>query len=169
MENLKRRESIESTNILNNLIVEYGDSCLMQEEWSKTFRDYKLKYYVLLVKELIKDGVLTDSRFTKIGAANRVEYKTYTFGVNSVSNGYMGIVYNRIRKVSKEKYLNKKKMKNSRPRTFSIANHGVSITTINQEDRFNKFTDSELVKELRDRGYTVTAEKTEVVETLIKL
>ncbi len=55
-------------------------------------------------------------------------------------------------------------MKKEKPRTFSIANHGVSITSFNNEKELKDFTDSELVTELRDRGYTVTAEKVTVTK-----
>ena len=123
--------------------------------WTKDFRDGGVQYIYKMASELKKLGYLKSLRDLEYG-----------FEMNFFEFSDKPIYYKDLIPIFREIYdYNQKKpsMEKERPRTFSIANHGLSITSLD-ENKLKDFTDAELVSELRDRGYTVTAEKTTVIK-----
>ena len=160
-----RELSIRSANISNEirLMANRKDGIISATytEWDKIITAYKLPYRVETLRRFIDDGVLFKVS-EKRNANNRL-YNLYSFKNTPLHFSYFERIHNDRREKASKNYNNKKDMKKERTRTFSIANHGVSITSLDEKE-LKDFTDSELVTELRDRGYTVTAEKVTVTK-----
>lgn len=135
---------------LNKLRIDANGMSLSCTEWLALFKKYKVPYYVYAGSRFIEQGILKEHDIRK---HNGNIYSSYVLQDKPIHYSVLIPIYDRIRDRRKK-----------RPRTFSIANHGVSIITASQEDRFKDFTDAELVQELRDRGFTVTAEKVTTIK-----
>ena len=156
--------AVRSAEILNEIIKDansdIGAFTATRSEWTKIFSEYKLPYRHITVKRLIDDKLLIKAD-EKRNANNRM-YDLYSFDIKSIGYTYLMSIHDKQREKGIKNH-NKNKMKKEKPRTFSIANHGVSITSLD-ENKLKDFTDSDLVTELRKRGYEVTAEKITVIK-----
>ncbi len=161
-----RELSIRSANISNEIRImsnrKDGVISATYTEWDKIITAYNLPYRIETLSNFIDDGVLFKVS-EKRNANNRL-YNLYSFKNTPLHFAYFEKIHSNRRQKARKNYNNKNDMKKEKPRTFSIANHGVSITSFNNEKELKDFTDSELVTELRDRGYIVTAEKVTVTK-----
>ena len=159
---MDKRESYAYEKALDNAIAinkvwhDNGGRVERISNWTVILRDYGVQYIYKMAAELRRMGF-----FKKCLNPDSGE-ETMLFEVRSTPVSYKDLL-----PIFREIYDNnqikpKEKMK-ERPRTFSIANHGVSI--LDEVNEIDKFTDKELVLELRKRGFDVKAEK--VVKTIL--
>lgn len=172
--------ALRGSENLNKLRIDANGMSSFFTEWVALMKEYKVPYYTHIVTELIEEGVLKRDG-SKIHSGNT--YSSYVFQDKPIHYTTLIPLYDKARKRGlkrKNKANDKAKafkanvtkhrsvsdtIRDSivKPKTFSIANHGVSITSLD-ENKLKDFTDAELVSELRDRGYTVTAEKVTVIK-----
>ena len=134
---------------ISNHIVD-GNESFTKEQLRESAKSLGLAYSRNVPLVLESYGVMVKS-------GNIGRFDAYEFTLKPITYK----VFEELRDWS-NKYKPKEKMK-ERPRTFSIANHGVSI--LDEVNEIDKFTDKELVLELRKRGFDVKAEK--VVKTIL--
>ena len=135
---------------LNRLRVDGRGVKITKAKWIEYFKAYKVPYYMVSINKLIERNVMKSSGNVEVNTNQRVN--VYSFSDSDIHFSTLIEIYEEIR---------------NKGRADSITYKEVAPIC---EVKYQKhYSDKELVQELRERGYTVTAEKTEVVETLIKL
>ena len=145
---------------LNKLRIDANGVSSFFSEWVALFKEYKVPYYTSIFSSFVEQGILKE-----YGVKNHRGnmYSSYVIQDKPIHYSVLIPIYEKARNRGRVIKSNVSKRAEKRARTFSIANHGVSITSLD-ENKLKDFTDAELVSALRDRGYTVTAEKTTVIK-----
>ena len=158
-ENYAKEKALLNAEKINSVRKNHEGSVDLISNWTSLFRDAGVQYIYKMASELRKLGYLKNAVDSEYG----YELSFFEFTDKPIYYKDLIPIFREIYDYNQKKSPNAKS-KSERPKTFSIANHGVSIFSASQEDRFKDFTDAELVQELRDRGFTVTAEKVTTIK-----
>ena len=136
--------------------------------WSSTYielvsllKEYKVPYYTRTVSKLIEQGWLKGhSHGNGVGNTGL----SYVFKDEPIHYSVLIPIYEEIRDRARVHRENGEKRTEERAKAFKATYNHFPVERINQANKFEEFTDTDLVTELRKRGYEVTAEKTTVIK-----
>ena len=154
--------AVRSAEILNEIIKSANSDIdrltATRSEWTELFSQHKLPYRHKTVKRLIDDNLLIKVD-EKRNANNRM-YDLYVFDIKSIHYSYLLSIHD----TQREKGRVNKKRTEERAKALAATYNRIPFELIKQANKFEEFTDSDLVTELRKRGYEVTAEKITVIK-----
>ena len=146
---------------LNKLRIDANGRSSTYIELVSLLKEYKVPYYTHTVSRLIEHGWLKGhNHWGKVGNTGL----SYVFQDEPIHYSVLIPIYEEIRNKGRVHRKRGEKRAGERARAFQATYNRFPVELINQSDKLNEFTDSDLVTELRKRGYEVTAEKTTVIK-----
>ena len=146
---------------LNKLRVEANGRSSTYIELVSLLKEYKVPYYTYTVPRLIEQGILkghdTGNYIGNTGLS-------YVFQDEPIHYSVLIPIYEEIRSKGRVHRKNGEKRTEERAKKFKTTYNPYPAERIKQANKFEEFTDAELVAELRKRGYEVTAEKVTVIK-----
>ena len=146
---------------LNKLRVDANGRSSTYIELVSLLKEYKVPYYTHTVSRLIEQGWLKGHNHgNSIGNTGL----SYVFKDEPIHYSVLIPIYEEIRNKGRVHRKRGEKRTEERAKAFAATYNRIPFELIKQANKFEEFTDADLVAELRKRGYEVTAEKVTVIK-----
>lgn len=146
---------------LNKLRIDANGRSSTYVELVSLLKEYKVPYYTHTVSRLIEQGWLKGH---DTGNYIRNTGLSYVFKDEPIHYSVLIPIYEEFRSKRRVYRKNGEKRGEERARKFKATYNPYPAERIKQANKFEEFTDADLVAELRKRGYEVTAEKVTVIK-----